>query len=230
MKNILFYKNSTAIFIALLFHICGAIGILLSDHKEWFISSTPLLLLLMAALLILTHQHKSKSFFLFVLITYVTGMAAEIIGVNTKILFGNYFYSNVLGTKILEVPFLIGINWFIVIYCAGTLTYHFEQWMMNRMGAGMQISPGVQFFSFIFDAAFLTTLYDWILEPVAQKLGFWQWLPNKHVPFYNYICWFALSAALLTVLRKLNINSHNPFALNLFIIQLLFFFTLRIFL
>ena len=54
--------NKAALFIALLFHICGLIGILFTPYRNWFIQNTPLNLLLMALLLIATHPKKNKKF------------------------------------------------------------------------------------------------------------------------------------------------------------------------
>jgi uncharacterized membrane protein len=40
----------------------------------------------------------------------------------------------------------------------------------------------IQAISFVVDAALLTTLFDFIMEPVAMELYFWQW-QNNVVPF-----------------------------------------------
>ena len=83
--------------------------------------------------------------------------------------------------------------------------------------------------SFIVDATLLTVFFDWIMEPVAIKLGYWQWQGNA-VPFYNYISWAIISVLLLAVFKKLNTGRRNIFAVHLFIIQVLFFLVLRTFL
>ncbi len=223
-------KFKIALFIALLFYISGAIGILFTPYKQWFISATPFLLLLMAALLIITHPEKNSSFFIFLLLVFVAGMASEMLGVNTGLLFGNYSYGIILGKKINGVPLIIGVNWFIIIYCAGTITSKIENWILNKMSDEMQISTALQFFSFIIDGALLITFFDWVMEPVAQRLGFWKWIPNEQIPFYNYMCWFFISALLLIAFRQMKVYKHNPFAVHLFIIQLLFFLVLRTFL
>ena len=93
-----------------------------------------------------------------------------------------------------------------------------------------QPSAKIKLFSFITDTAMLATLFDWIMEPSAQQLGFWKWLPNGEIPLYNYLCWFIISAALLTVFRFLKFDKDNQFAVHLFIIQLLFFLVLQTFL
>jgi putative membrane protein len=219
-----------ALFITLLVHVTGIAGMLFAPYKDWFVQSTSINLCLMTALLILTHPQKDKSFYLFVIIVFIAGFMAEVAGVNTGSFFGRYSYSSVLGIKLWNVPLVIGVNWFIVIYCTGIATQAYENYMLKRIN-DKRISGNRQlkFTSFIVDACFLILLYDWILEPVAIKLGYWQW-ENEKVPLSNYVSWVILSALLLAVFRKLNRNKQNIFAVNLFLIQVLFFLILRTFL
>ncbi len=223
-------KTNIALFIALLFHVSGVIGILFTPYKAWFISNTPLNLLLMAALLLFTQREKNIAFYGFIILCFATGMLTEIIGVNTGYLFGNYRYGDVLGNKIFAVPLVIGINWFVIMFCAGTITNGVSEWVYRKLEANNQPSNYVKLFSFVIDAAMLATFFDWIMEPAAQQLGFWQWLPNGEIPLYNYLCWFIISATLLTVFRFMKFDKHNQFAVHLFIIQLLFFLVLQTFL
>jgi putative membrane protein len=229
LKKIITRQN-TALFIALLFHTCGVIGILAGPYKQWFINNTPLTLAIMAVLLVITQTAKNKWFYLFVAAAYITGLLVELTGVNTGWLFGHYSYGTVLGAKLYGVPWLIGVNWFTIVYCAGCSTYMFSNWLQKKlMGDEVQLSTTMQVFSFMADAAMLTTFFDWVLEPVAVKLGFWQW-QNNTIPLYNYVCWFAVSALLLLLMRLLPFSKHNQFAVHLLIIQLLFFLILQTFL
>jgi len=221
---------NASVFIALLFHISGLIGILFTPYKDWFIQNTWFTLLLMADLLIITHPLKNSRFNFFLIIAIVVGFAAEAIGVNTAALFGKYNYGNVLGVKVFNVPIIIGINWFSIIYCTGMITQSYETYMLNKLNKqGVNLNKRMMITSFIIDATFLAVLFDWIMEPVAVKLGFWQW-ENNEVPTYNYITWAIISALLLAIFRKLNYDKRNLFAVHLFIIQLLFFLVLRTFL
>lgn len=225
-------KNNIAIFIALLFHICGAIGILFSPYKNWFISNTSLNLLLMAGLLIFTQPSYKKWFFGFAIITSIVGFGVEVIGVNTAILFGNYSYGSLMGTKIFGVPLLIGIQWFVTVYCCGVIMQYVNNWTKRKINDAeidTKTTDKIQSISLVIDAALLATFFDYIMEPVAQKLGYWQW-KNNEIPFFNYTCWFLISGVLLFLLAKLSFNKLNQFAIHLFIIQLLFFIALRIYL
>lgn len=218
-------KLATAI--AILFHAIGLIGILFFD-RQLFSSLTPFNLLLSAVALIYTQREKSKSFFLFVIACYVTGFAVEYIGVNHHILFGEYVYQDILGLKWMHVPLVIGVNWFIVIYCCGISVQMFLNLMWNKLkDADSPSRRNVGFVAVILDAALLATFFDWIMEPVAVQLGWWKWLGDGSIPLLNYISWFGISALLLLLFRLLSFNKQNQFAVNLLLIQFMFFLILR---
>jgi len=223
-------KTNIALFLAILFHVCGLIGILFTPYKEWFINNTSVNLLLMGVLLIITQKERPASFWIFVLLCFTLGMIAEMIGVNTGYLFGNYTYGNVLGPKLYGVPWLIAVNWFIIIFCAGNIIYRLNEWLYKKLSAQMRPSFIVQVFSFVIDASLLATFFDWVLEPSAIRLGYWQWIPADEIPLFNFACWFIVSAILLTAFRLLKFNKDNQFAIHLFIIQVLFFLILQTFL
>ena len=84
--------------------------------------------------------------------------------------------------------------------------------------------------SIMVDGATLAVLFDWLMEPAAVKLGYWKWLGNGEIPLYNYMCWFVISMLLLFVFHKLQFNKQNKFAVNLLLIQAMFFLLLRTFL
>ena len=218
-----------ATYIALLFHISGMIGICFSAYKDWFIQYTPLNILLMTVLLVWTESKKTGLFFLFIGICYLVGMGVEMIGVNTAKLFGHYVYGSVMGKKLNGVPLLIGLNWFIIIFCSASVIQQFHKWLILRLKeASPPIGNRWLYISIIIDGASLAVFFDWIMEPVAIKLGFWQWT-NGEIPMYNYICWFIISTILLMIFRLFPFQRINQFAVHLFIIQLLFFLALRTF-
>ena len=82
----------------------------------------------------------------------------------------------------------------------------------------------------IFGSALLAVIFDWVMEPVAVKLGFWTWAGNGQIPWLNYLSWFFICTLLLFIVRILKIKPDNIFAVNLFLIQLMFFLFFRIFL
>ena len=223
----LYKKPGIPLFIAILFHFTGVLGILFTPYRDWFIANTPLTLILMGILLAASQEKIEKRFVLFFLLAFVTGMVTEMIGVNTGILFGNYAYGTVMGPKLLGVPFLIGMNWFVIVFCCGSLMHKLNKVMLAKYDAPIPVA--IIKWSVIIDGAVLATFFDWLMEPVAVKLGFWSW-EGGVIPMLNYACWFGISAILLGVQQQLKIKAQNHFAIHLLIIQSLFFLSLRTFL
>ncbi len=222
-------KIDIATAIAVLFHVIGLTGLLYFD-KTFFLSATPVNLLLSFALLIWTQVDKNIYFYLFLLICFTTGVVVEIIGVNTGIMFGNYSYGNVLGLKVQNVPVLIGVNWFIIIYCSGISIHTLLTKAISRIAADTgKTSMTIKALSVIIDGATLAVFFDWLMEPVAVKLGYWFWNGDGSIPVFNYICWFVVSLLLLSVFHYAKFNKQNKFAVNLLLIQLMFFLLLRTF-
>lgn len=225
-----FTKFDIATAIAVLFHTIGLVGLLYFD-KDFFLAATPINLLLSFALLIWTQTGKNAYFFLFLLICFAVGIVVEIIGINTGLLFGDYTYGKVLGPKLQNVPVLIGVNWFIIIYCSGIGIHTLLMKAINRIAADTGKMPmALKALSVIIDGATLAVFFDWLMEPVAVKLGYWVWNGDGSIPIFNYICWFVVSLLLLTVFHFAKFNKQNKFAVNLLLIQLMFFLLLRTFL
>ena len=220
-----FNRVQWATLVALIFHLVGLLGILIGN-RSCFSSLTVWNLCLMFGLLVFTESAINRKFLLFVILCWLIGIGAEIIGTRTGYLFGHYHYTDTLGVKFMGVPLIIGINWFVVVYAAGNtmeilLTKISEGQTYNAWNKSMKI------LSLLIDGALLATCFDWLMEPVAVKLDYWKW-DSEVIPFYNYLCWFLLSVLLLALFRACKINGQNRFALHLLMIQSSFFLLLRI--
>ncbi|MEO7310866.1 MAG: carotenoid biosynthesis protein [Chitinophagaceae bacterium] len=221
-------KCQVATFIALLFHVSGFIAIAFF-HSQVFVNLTPLNLLVSLALIFYTQEKINLNFLLFVLAAFSIGFGAEWIGINTGHLFGQYQYGDILGKKWQDVPWMIGVIWFITIYCIGVSMHMLHRMLVNRQPeAASKLGNGWLQVSLVADGAALAVLFDWIIEPVAVRLGFWQW-KDGFIPTFNYWCWFGVSILLLLIFRLLRFDKHNLFAVHLLLIQLMFFLLLRFF-
>ena len=226
--SIKFSKYQIATAAAVLFHTIGFAGIVFLK-SDFIIQSTAFNLLLMFGLLIWTQKEKNIFFWLFVGATVLTGFVVEMIGVNTQLLFGNYSYGKVLGFQINKVPLIIGVNWFIIIYCCGISVQTLLTKAITKVATETSTPPMVlKALSVIVDGATLAVFIDWIMEPVAVQLAYWKW--NGEIPLYNYICWFVVAMAMLAVFHFCKFNKQNKFAVHLLMIQVLFFLLLRTFL
>ena len=227
--SIKFSKYQIATAIAILFHVIGLVGITVFK-SDLIIRSTPVNLLLMFGLLIWTQNKKNIAFWIFVMATAVLGMAVEIIGVNTQLLFGSYSYGTMLGPQFKNVPFIIGINWFVIIYCSGITIHTILMKAIYKVSEETATPPMMlKAISVIVDGATLAVFFDWIMEPAAIQLGYWKW-EGADIPLYNYLCWLVISAILLTLFHFGKFSKQNKFAVHLLLIQLMFFLLLRTFL
>lgn len=212
-------RINIALIVAVVFHIIGWIGII--NNSDWVMKSSALNLSLMFLLLLFTEEKLNNRFWWSFLCLFSIGMIAEMIGTNTGLLFGDYKYKSTLGPAVYEVPWIIGINWFLVVYGSYSIVHTIaEKWFPNDMG-----KPMLRIFAIAIDTALLTCFFDWIMEPVAVYMDFWTWTDGV-IPNYNYLCWFLISlmmALLLSAFKK----TPNSFAVHLFWIQTLFFLSLR---
>jgi len=222
-------RTQIATALAIFFHMIGLVGMFF--NKEFFSAATPFNLLLMFVLLLYTQRTINIQFVIFMVVCFITGIAVEIIGTSTGYLFGEYAYGNALGPTIKNVPFVIGINWIIIIYCSGVAVHM----LLEKLSAKLETvtgapSPAVRYFSVISDGAMLAVFFDWIMEPAAIKLGYWHWLGDGEIPPYNYLCWFIISMGLMTLFTFLKFKKKNIFAVNLLLIMMMFFMLIRTFL
>lgn len=188
-------------------HLVGFVGLNLPQTQALFLKLVPLNLIITTFLLLFFRAEKySKSFWVFVWVIFISGIAVEIAGVHTGKVFGSYNYGAVLGPKIAEVPWLIGLNWLMLVYATGTLA--------NRL-------PVPDVVKCLF-AAFLMTLLDYLIEPVAIQFDFWQW-KNNLVPFQNYAAWFVVSGIMQAFFFTLPFQKNNPLAIWVYGVQVLFF-------
>jgi putative membrane protein len=218
-------RQQIATAIALAFHISGfiAIGFFKS---ALFISLTPLNLLVCIALIFWTQEKINTAFLTFCLLAFAVGFAAEYVGVHTGKLFGNYTYGTVLGPKWEGVPYMIGVQWLVTMYSIGVAMDMLHQRLITRQPEAYKRFPKWWItLSVIGDGALIAVLFDWVIEPVAIRLGYWQWA-NGEIPMLNYYSWWGVSAILLTAFHFLRFKKHNLFAIHLLLIQFMFFLLL----
>lgn len=215
---LIFSKQNIAVFTIVLFHLAGLPFIAYEPTRALFLSATPFTLLLSATLLLWNQEDKSLSFGLFCIAAFGVGFSAEVIGVHTGVLFGDYKYGSVLGWKIGGVPLIIGINWWMCTHCCGIVVHQF--YTSSSSSPLHQITKA-------FIGGLLMLLLDIVIEPVAMKMGFWQW-QNQQIPLWNYGTWFIASFLLLFLFFHLPFKKENPVAAMLYLTLFLFFAVLNL--
>lgn len=189
-----------------IFYLVGLLGMSIGPYKSFFVGLSFFHLLLSFGVLLLGRKKHTAPLWLFIGIAFATGMTVEWLGVHTGLLFGNYHYGSVLGPKIFDVPLIIGVNWA----------------MLSMVSAALLGSLQLGFWLEIILAAALMVFLDFLMEPVAVKLGFWYW-KGGIIPTFNYVCWFGTSLFLQFIYRKWRLNEANNVAVALFIYMTIFF-------
>ena len=198
--------------IVILFNLVGLIGFAVPALQPVFLKLVPWHLLLMGIVAIISHERFSEKFLLFFILTYLVTFFAEWAGVHSNWFFGDYSYGRTLGLKLWGIPLIMGINWFLLIYCAGVV---------------MQYSRVKSIVARIMIGALLLALLDVLIEPIAIKFDYWHWAGNV-IPLKNYLCWFGLSAFMLFVFEKFAFRKQSIVAPVLLLMQLVFFGVLHL--
>ena len=193
-----------------LWYLVGIIGFMIRPLQPIFQQLTPFGMVMAAALLMFFHEPKNlKSGLVFSGIA-LFGFVVELIGVNTQAIFGFYIYGNSLGPKLWNTPFIIGLNWLVLIYCITSLAKPIrDTWYFPLIGATTMVG------------------FDWLMEPVAIANDMWFWA-CPGIPIKNYIDWFLVSGFLFLMIRLLKVEINNRIAGFLFAMQVVFFLALNL--
>ncbi len=114
-------KLALAVFVLVVLHIVGFYGLAFSANPGWFRSLSALNLIITGGLLFSFHKTWNWSFGGFAVVVLLAGFFAEIIGVHTGLLFGDYTYGQSLGFKLWNILLIIAVNWLILVYSTGVL-------------------------------------------------------------------------------------------------------------
>lgn len=198
------------IFISLIFNLIG-LCLIIRDNSILQYSS---LAICFIAILVFSFE---KNFSLKLLRTFLfiacIGFIIEVVGVRFGIPFGKYIYGNNLGIKIFDVPLVLGLNWLLLVYISINLVSIFKLSILKQ--------------SIL--VASLMLLIDFIIEPIASKLGFWYWF-DGFAGFFNYLSWFIISFLFAFFFLSRNEVKTNHIAILHYFVYLVFFIMLGLFL
>ncbi|RCL73055.1 MAG: carotenoid biosynthesis protein [Flavobacteriales bacterium] len=207
MTRIKLIKNKDALLQAILvvIYLVGIVGFSQAKFRDTLLPASGIVLYLSTLAIALASKNKIK-FLVFMAIAFIIGFGAEVIGVNTAYLFGNYVYGINLGPKLLNVSIVIGLLWGVLALGAASIIDQMAIFNRWKVFFGAVIMLGV----------------DLIMEPVAIANEFWSW-DGENVPLYNYVCWFLIAILLQLILRKFKLNEKNKVYNTLLILMIVFF-------
>ncbi|MFK7936968.1 MAG: carotenoid biosynthesis protein [Saprospiraceae bacterium] len=204
-RSLAAHKSDLSVFTVWLFVLSALIGIALG-YVSWFIPKTPLNLALGAALLIINFPTANIKFWFVWIFAFLTGMIVEILGVETGVIFGEYYYGDNLGAKFMGVPYLIGVYWAVLAFICAFIG---KRLINSNLGGALL-------------GAVLMVGLDFFMEQRASAFDFWHFKGNI-VPIQNYITWYVVGFGLqYLVLTQVKVGDFR-YSLHLYLSQLVFF-------
>jgi putative membrane protein len=195
----------------LLFYFFGLLGMSLDSYRDLFLTFTPLNLLITLIVFYKVNQDSSKRFLLLSFLVFLIGFSVEAIGVATGVLFGNYAYGDPFGFKVFETPLTIGVNWLFLSFCSHGIVQSF-----TKKALWLILLPAI-----------LMTSLDFLVEPVAMKLNFWNW-ENDIIPIQNYVMWFITSVFIHGLIYFFNPKINTKISFVIMGVQIVFFGVLNL--
>ena len=136
----------------------------------------------------------------FFILSTIISFTFESLGVATGAIFGPYHYADKLGPQLLNVPVLVPIAWFMVIYpsyalanyiVTGSPRYRPETRVPRQVGLALL-------------SAMLMTAWDLVLDPQMVEEGYWTWHTEGAyfgIPVQNFIGWLITSCTVYLAYR-----------------------------
>ena len=204
-----------AIAVLSILYLIGIIGIAIPIHPD-FVLLTPINLLVSLFTVLLFHKTWDRATVTFIVAAYLLGYGAEVLGIQTGLLFGDYIYGPVLGPQIWETPLMIGVNWVMLAYCSGIFINHIFPKINSKFFKAL-LATGVML------------LLDILIEPVAIDQNFWTWIGRETPPLHNFIGWGIVAFIVLSIFMHFLAGRKNKVAIALLALQFIFFLALNLF-
>ena len=192
------------LYFLILVYISGAIGFLF--NPGFFAPFTPLTLAFTCFVFLIHQPLNNLNYTLSFIGLAVVGFVAEVIGVKTGVVFGNYYYGNALGYTVVGEPLVISLNWGLLINIGVLVATYLSK--IPLLIATL--------------AAFIITGVDLLIEQVASQMDYWHF-SNGIAGIQNYIGWFIISFFTSWLLQKHLVKGDKKNALVFLLLQLFFF-------
>ena len=127
----------------------------------------------------------------------------EEVGVATGMVFGAYHYTNYLGPRLGDVPLLIPLAWFMMIYPS----YVIANLALERRATGTPDGVG-RLIRLATASAIVMTLWDLVIDPILSgpSVRAWVWEtagPYFGIPIHNYAGWLLTTFTVYLAYRAL---------------------------
>jgi uncharacterized membrane protein len=182
-------KKWLALTSALVLAVFTAVSLSFITDEE-FVAGKGMMITLLPAVFAFTHGsifYRFRDVLVFVSLVLVVSNVYENLSIETGFPFGDYYYTDILGPKLFNVPLVIGPAYLATGYLS---------WMLARVILGAT-KPGVQgqlTFTIPIVASFIMVSWDMSMDPITATIGQqWIWLDGGGyfgVPFSNFLGWY----------------------------------------
>lgn len=201
-------KITLAAILLTITHAVGYWGLQLSGAESIFLRLTSFQLLVTCVMVLAFHDEWNWKFLLLLPLIGCMGFGIEWVGVHTGYVFGPYSYGKTLGMQYDKVPYLIGINWIVLVYSTSNIVQKLDTNPIVKALLG----------------ALLMVAIDYYIEPVAIRFDFWHWnTEGGIIPMQNYVAWYVVSALFIYLYLLSEPERVNAVAVIAYFVQLLFF-------
>jgi uncharacterized membrane protein len=144
--------------------------------------------------------------------TFLIAFTAEALGVNFGIIFGNYYYPDLLGPQVFGVPILVALAWETILYASFYVT---DILIPVRTGQAGFFQKVVVLLGLSLVGAIATTAWDMMMDPFAVSRGWWVWRDGgpyvpyiqNGVPISNFTGWLITAFLCQLVCRIIKARS-----------------------
>jgi putative membrane protein len=132
-------------------------------------------------------HYRLRGILVFAFICLLVGNAAENLSIATGFPFGHYYFVELMGPKLFQVPVLLGLAYIGMSYVS---------WTLARAIVGNPQAPvaGLRIFALPAVASFIMVAWDLAQDPIwATVLHGWLWRDGGSwfgVPISNYLGWY----------------------------------------
>lgn len=151
--------------------------------------------------------YRARGVLIFLLLNLVIGNVFENLGVRTGFPFGHYYFTDVMGPKLFQIPILLGLAYCGVGYLAWTLAG-------ILLGCPAEPAAGVRIILRPSIAAAVMTAWDLSMDPIwANLVHGWVWEDGGAyfgVPVSNFLGWY-LTNFLIYQSFALIVGRRSPF-------------------
>ena len=158
-------------------------------------------------------RYRRGRYIFWALFVIIGSFLLERIGVQTGLIFGQYEYGDALSPAIDGVPVAIGFAWLLVALSSVAVSNFLLDWFALPTSCKTVLGGAV-----------LMVAFDFFLEHVAMKLGYWQWNGGA-IPWENYSAWLAVGLIFLLAgwLAPIFPKKTPPIGVYFYTAQLLYF-------